>query len=293
MATPYRRPTPYEILTAVAELSGIPLKTLQSPTQLRSVGRIRTAAAHLLRADAGLQVKEVAPLLGRSDQTVCEFGRKARVALASGGEIAQLIEQARKVLAARTPGSADFPNACGVSLDEEPSTLAAVSPPDVVLVPRLARQPPKPTRGPPVPYLAEWRQRAGPTQAHLAQRAGLARETIVRAENGRSPRPDVIVRLAEALVLAPSMLTGTAELDTLTDEAYLACTSCGAFRPVRGFVAIRGTSYFHRRCRACRAKLVQVGGREPGLMGKPGKMRHPELTGMDNGHAETSESGVE
>jgi hypothetical protein len=36
--------------------------------------------------------------------------------------------------------------------------------------------------------------------------------------------------------------------------------------------------------------LVQVGGREPGLIGKPGRMRHPELTGMDDGHAETSES---
>jgi hypothetical protein len=39
--------------------------------------------------------------------------------------------------------------------------------------------------------------------------------------------------------------------------------------------------------------LVQVGGMEPGLMGEPGKMRHPRLTGTDNGHAETSESGVE
>jgi hypothetical protein len=39
--------------------------------------------------------------------------------------------------------------------------------------------------------------------------------------------------------------------------------------------------------------LVQVGGMEPGLMGKPGKMRHPELTGMSDGYAETPESGVE
>jgi hypothetical protein len=42
-----------------------------------------------------------------------------------------------------------------------------------------------------------------------------------------------------------------------------------------------------------RGVLVQVGGREPGLIREPGKMRHPELTGMDHGHAETSESGVE
>jgi SAM-dependent methyltransferase len=40
-------------------------------------------------------------------------------------------------------------------------------------------------------------------------------------------------------------------------------------------------------------KLVQVGGKEPGLMRRRDKMVHPYLTGMDDGHAETSESGVE
>ena len=39
--------------------------------------------------------------------------------------------------------------------------------------------------------------------------------------------------------------------------------------------------------------LVQVGGMEPGLICEPGKIKHLDLTGMDNGHAETSESGVE
>jgi hypothetical protein len=39
--------------------------------------------------------------------------------------------------------------------------------------------------------------------------------------------------------------------------------------------------------------LVQVGGKEPGLMRRRDKMVHPYLTGMDDGHAETSESGVE
>jgi hypothetical protein len=39
--------------------------------------------------------------------------------------------------------------------------------------------------------------------------------------------------------------------------------------------------------------LVQVGGKEPGLIRRPDKMVHPYLTGMDDGHAETSESGVE
>jgi hypothetical protein len=39
--------------------------------------------------------------------------------------------------------------------------------------------------------------------------------------------------------------------------------------------------------------LVRVGGKEPGLIRRPGKMVHPYLTGMDDGHAETSESGAE
>ncbi len=47
------------------------------------------------------------------------------------------------------------------------------------------------------------------------------------------------------------------------------------------------------RCARRRTSLIQVGGKEPGLIREPGKMRHPELTGMDDGHAETSESGAE
>ena len=39
--------------------------------------------------------------------------------------------------------------------------------------------------------------------------------------------------------------------------------------------------------------LVQVGGREPGLIREPGKIKHLDLTGMNDGHAETSESGAE
>jgi predicted transcriptional regulator len=72
----------------VSELSGIPLETLRSHTQLRSVGRVRAAAAHLPRTQAELPVKKVATLLGRSDQTICEFSRKARLALVNGGAVA-------------------------------------------------------------------------------------------------------------------------------------------------------------------------------------------------------------
>jgi len=45
--------------------------------------------------------------------------------------------------------------------------------------------------------------------------------------------------------------------------------------------------------RPLESALVHVGGKEPGLIREPGKMRHLELTGIDDGHAETSESGAE
>ncbi len=96
------RQHPSEILITLTKLSGISLDTLQSPTQLRRVGEVRAAAAHLLRDQSGLLVKQVASLLGRSDQTVCELSRKARLALVGGGRIAELIGQTSLMLGATT-----------------------------------------------------------------------------------------------------------------------------------------------------------------------------------------------
>jgi hypothetical protein len=39
--------------------------------------------------------------------------------------------------------------------------------------------------------------------------------------------------------------------------------------------------------------LVQMGGKEPGVNREPGKIKHPDLTGMSDGHAETSQSCAE
>ena len=47
------------------------------------------------------------------------------------------------------------------------------------------------------------------------------------------------------------------------------------------------------RCVRRRTSLIQMGGMEPGLVREPGKMKHFDLTGMDDGHTETSESGAE
>jgi predicted transcriptional regulator len=95
---------------------------------MRQVGLVRAAAAHLLRSDAGLQVKQVAPLLGRSGQTVCEFSRKARLAMANGGRIAELIEQVRRVLDMSAPAVVEPPIMAEVDGTRGGDALAAVLP---------------------------------------------------------------------------------------------------------------------------------------------------------------------
>ena len=80
----------------------------------------------------------------------------------------------------------------------------------------LAGQPARAVRdcGPPqvsrhLAGLREWRTFAGLTQDQLARRAGVARETLIRNENQqRGARSGTIRRLADALLVAPSMLTG-------------------------------------------------------------------------------------
>ena len=39
--------------------------------------------------------------------------------------------------------------------------------------------------------------------------------------------------------------------------------------------------------------LVHVGGMEPGRSASRGKIKHLDLTGTDDGHAKTAQSGVE
>jgi len=89
--------------------------------------------------------------------------------------------------------------------------------------------------------LRQWRRSANLTQDQLATRARVARETIVRLENGRPSRA-VALRVAAALHLAPSTLTGQAELDALTGETYRTCKTCGVLKPLASFVPIKGTA---------------------------------------------------
>ncbi len=54
-----------------------------------------------------------------------------------------------------------------------------------------------------------WRMRRAMTQIQLAERCGLSPATIVRIErNQREPQPSTIRKLADALDIDPSELTG-------------------------------------------------------------------------------------
>ena len=224
---------PRQVLDVVSELAGVSPETLASRSQVRKLGRVRSAAAHLLRVDCGLGIKQVAPLVGRTAQTVCDFSRNARLALADGGDIADVIVAARHVLEARTEVARDTPTSSSHGAGRRPTER-------------------KPTWVA-VPHLRTWRIRAHLDQAQLAGRSHVARETIARLENGRPARLQSVRRLAEALVLAPSELTGRPELDALTGDAYRRCTDCTALRPLRGFVQVKGSPYVYLRCRISRA----------------------------------------
>jgi transcriptional regulator with XRE-family HTH domain len=230
------RPSPEHVLIVVSSLTGIPLDALQSPSQLRKLGPARAAAAHLLRAEAGLSVQQVAPLLARSPQTICEFSRNARLADQTS-MIAELINRARQLLDASMHSSA-------------PTTTEPVPK-------RRPVRPPGNPRTLPVPYLAQWRARAGLTRAQLAERSGIDRRTLARLEHGRPARRGTILQLADTLLLAPSVLTGSMDLDPLTGKTFKRCKNCGALRPVRAFPAIRGTPYVYLQCRVCRARRAR------------------------------------
>lgn len=57
--------------------------------------------------------------------------------------------------------------------------------------------------------LKRWRMRRAMTQIQLAERCGLSPATIVRIErNQREPQPSTLRKLADALGIDPSELTG-------------------------------------------------------------------------------------
>lgn len=85
----------------------------------------------------------------------------------------------------------------------------------------------------------DYRKRFGWTQAQLAQRVGVSRETITRIENGRPPDYETLVKLASAFGLPSQQLSsgkldrdGTADFSLLA-EALLG-DDAGIQRALRG-----------------------------------------------------------
>jgi transcriptional regulator with XRE-family HTH domain len=147
------------------------------------------------------------------------------------------------------------------ALQVEPAVLASAPPTDSVQesatgIHRVQPSPPRP-KSLAAAGLRRWRTQANLTQPQLARRAGVARETIARIENGRAARHGVLLRLAEALRVPPSVLTGSVELDALIGAIYRTCNCCTAVKPLTGFVRVRGTPYVYLRCRECRARVAK------------------------------------
>jgi transcriptional regulator with XRE-family HTH domain len=201
------------------------------------------------RRRMGLGQVELARRAGVSRETISrmEHGRPAQLEV-----ILRLAEAVRLPLSVLT-ASAEL-DALGSESDQtderlgEAQARASVAGTEAAIGSRLPM---------PVPHLRYYRLHAGLSQPQLAQRSGMARETISRLENGRHTRPDVILRLADALLVTANDLTRRTEVDASTVETYRTCTTCGLLKPVRAFVRIRGTPYVYLRCRACRAQRAR------------------------------------
>ena len=306
------QPSCDRVVAAVAELAGITSEVLRGPTQVRLVGRARTAAAYLLRTDCGMTRAATAEHVGRSDQTVSDLTSKACASLANEGPVAGLIRHARRLLEidvqepepdlASVIGEVQIGKSIALPKPRPIPTLrdwriaARLTQKELASNANIARESlirlenGRPATGGvwqrladalhvtpgalleapsigeinvlrPTAFalrgVASWRELGRLTQARLAARVGIARETLVRIENGRPARRDVAERIAERLVLAPSVMIGTIELDDPDRKAYRQCTDCGGPRPVRGFVAIKDTAGVYLCCRICRARRAR------------------------------------
>ncbi|MGZ3603183.1 MAG: helix-turn-helix transcriptional regulator [Ktedonobacterales bacterium] len=60
-----------------------------------------------------------------------------------------------------------------------------------------------------VPYLRDWRATYGLTQIELAERAGVQRTTVIRAESGKPINAQTLGKLARALGISAYTLRAT------------------------------------------------------------------------------------
>jgi transcriptional regulator with XRE-family HTH domain len=217
------------------------------------------------RIAAGVTQEELAGRARVVRETLCKIERGRPATRETVRRLAAALADPPGVLAGTVTGTRCEPEP---PFAEPESTRTLPSAPGVEPAPvmdhpggaRLAAQPARAItdRGAPrvsrrLPGLRQWRTQAGLMQQQLASRADLARETLIRIEHQQQgARSATIQRLAEALLVAPSMLTGSSDLDALIDEPLRTCTDCGALRPARALLPIAGTPYVYGRCRLCR-----------------------------------------
>ena len=182
------RPTQSGVLRAVAAAARLPIETIVGPGRARPAAQARAVAAYLLSNDAGLAVLDVARVVHRKTGTVTQLIRSVDQAIGSAEPQAELLNAARRLLRNGISTGRQYPPL--------PYGTAAV---------RL------------LPGLLACRLAVGLTQAELAERAGITRETLARLERlRRRARPETVDTLAEALGEPSASLTaGTEDLPVL------------------------------------------------------------------------------
>src|SRR2546423_1833127 len=76
-----KRPTPADVLSVVADVTGVAVDELRGRSRAKRASRARSLAAYLLRADADLTAAQVAPILGRSMETIFYLSRRVSASL--------------------------------------------------------------------------------------------------------------------------------------------------------------------------------------------------------------------
>ena len=249
-----RQPTAEHVLSAVVHASGISLDTLLGRRSRYEIVRVRAIAAVILRSEAGLTAKEAGSTLRRSRQSVHNLIAKA----APGGDpaAAELVTQVREALypallsvqsSLDGPGAPCLPGAGDDALPQPPNAAE----------PKTSKRSPHKQRAHSLPDLFACRLAAGLTQADLAVRAGISRETLLRLEHGRPATAESVARLAGALMVAIRVLTSDSEFDRLVTVRFRTCTECHALKRLTAFVPIKGCRGHYGRCRACRAAAAK------------------------------------
>jgi len=245
-----RQPTPEHVLSAVVHASGISLDTLLGRRSRHEIVRVRAIAAVILRSEAGLTAKEAGYTLRRSRQSVHNLIAK----VAPGGDpaAAELVRQVREALyhAIQSVPQTSLDGPCAPC---SPDTCYALPQLRNTAEPIISKRSPRKPRAHPLPGLVGCRLAAGLTQADLAVRAGISRETLLRLEHGRPATAESVARLAGALMVAIRVLTSDSEFDHRVTVRFRTCTKCHALKRLTAFVPIKGCRGHYGRCRACRA----------------------------------------